>query len=285
MVDSRDQVVVYTPESPLRHPAAFLREMGTDLLASRALAWRLAQRDIQAQYRQSWLGIVWAFVPALAIAIGLTAASDANIVNLGATPMPYPAYVLLNMTLWQVFAGSLRAPLNSLNSSRVLFVKLKVPVEAAVLAGIGKLLFDFAIALVLVAAAFAYFRIAVSWWSITALVPLVHLIALGTAIGLFLAPVGTLYTDVQRLLTFALPAWLFLTPVVYSPPQSGWFAVLVRWNPVTPMLVTLRECLTGGPWSQIGPFLAVSAVAFVALVIAWIFARLSLPIIAERMSS
>jgi lipopolysaccharide transport system permease protein len=55
--------VVYTPESILRRPRELFRQMWRDLLASRELAWRLIVRDISAQYRQSFLGVAWAFLP------------------------------------------------------------------------------------------------------------------------------------------------------------------------------------------------------------------------------
>jgi hypothetical protein len=55
-------VTVFTPDSSLASPAKMLREMWRDLLASRELAWRLAVRDISAQYRQAFLGILWAFI-------------------------------------------------------------------------------------------------------------------------------------------------------------------------------------------------------------------------------
>ena len=56
-------VVVYTPESQLRRPGVLLRSMWRDLKASRELAWRLFVRDTSARYRQSLLGVLWAFVP------------------------------------------------------------------------------------------------------------------------------------------------------------------------------------------------------------------------------
>ena len=47
---------MYTPESPLAHPAKLWSEMLADLWAGRELAWRQVKRDISAQYRQSVLG-------------------------------------------------------------------------------------------------------------------------------------------------------------------------------------------------------------------------------------
>jgi len=49
---------IYTPASPLAQPGLLWREMRQDLWAGRELAWRLAVRDISAQYRQSALGVL-----------------------------------------------------------------------------------------------------------------------------------------------------------------------------------------------------------------------------------
>ena len=43
---------VYTPDSELLSFGRLLRNMGTDLLAARELAWRLLVRNLSAQYRQ-----------------------------------------------------------------------------------------------------------------------------------------------------------------------------------------------------------------------------------------
>ena len=44
-------VIVYTPDSSLASPWRMIRTMFRDLVASRSLAWRLAVRDLSAQYR------------------------------------------------------------------------------------------------------------------------------------------------------------------------------------------------------------------------------------------
>lgn len=59
---SEEHVIVYTPDSSLANPLKMAREMVRDLLSSRELAWRLVVRDISAQYRQAFLGILWAFI-------------------------------------------------------------------------------------------------------------------------------------------------------------------------------------------------------------------------------
>jgi lipopolysaccharide transport system permease protein len=116
-------------------------------------------------------------------------------------------------------------------------------------------------------------------------VALLHLIALGTAIGLFLTPISALYQDVSRALGIGLSLWLFLTPVIYSAPKQGLFATLVRLNPVTPLLVTTRELATTGIVSDPQGFWIVSILTFIGLFLGWLIYRVSMPFIIERMSA
>jgi lipopolysaccharide transport system permease protein len=279
------EVAVYTPESKVRHPWDLFKEMWHSLLASRELAWQLFIRDIKAQYRQSLLGFFWALVPPIATGIGLTVANNAKIINIGETDLPYPAYVMFSMTLWQTFTESINAPLQGVNGAKTMMAKINFPKEAVVLSKLGQVFFNFAIKLILIIGLFIWFRFPVSWEIIIAPVALIHLIALGTFIGLFLAPIGSLYQDVQKTLRFVISGWLFLTPVIYPPPKEGILSIIVNLNPATPLLVTARELATGAELSHPTGFWVASAIAIVGLLIAWIFYRLAMPFIIERMSA
>ncbi len=277
--------VVYTSESQIRHPVQLLRDMGRDLLASRELAWRLMVRDISAQYRQSFLGIFWAFLPPIITAFGLTLARNNGVINIGNTDLPYPAYVMFSMALWQTFMEAVNGPITAVNAAKPMLAKINFPREALVLAKLGEVCFNFGIKLILIVVLFLWFRISVSWTVILAPVALIHLILLGTTIGLFLAPLGALYNDVSRMLPLIMTPWLLLTPVIYPVPKQGWFATLVDWNPVTPLLVTTRELATGVNLSNPAGFWFVSAIAFLGLLLAWILYRLAMPFVIERISA
>jgi lipopolysaccharide transport system permease protein len=260
--------------------------MGRDLLAARELAWQLMVRDISDQYRQSFLGIFWAFVPPIVTAIGFTFASNANIVNVGATDLPYPAYVMFSMALWQTFTEAVNGPVQAVTAAKQMLAKINFPREALILAKVGEVFFNFGIKLILIVALFIWFRMPVSWTAILAPVALIHLVILGTLFGVLLAPLGALYGDVSKGLTFVIGIWLFLTPVVYEIPSKGGFlATLVRHNPVTPILVTARELATTGVVSNPQGFWVASLIAIVGLLLAWLVYRLAMPFVVERMSS
>jgi len=226
--------IVHTPDSLLRRPRYLLWSMWRDLLASRELAWRLMVRDISAQYRQALLGVMWAFIPPIAMALGFTLARDANVFTVGETDIPYPAYVMFNTALWQTFTDAATGPVQAIIQAKPMLARVNFPREAIVLAKLGEVGFNFAIKLILIVALFLYFRVPVGWSVILAPVALVHLILLGVLVGVLLAPIGVLYQDVSKSLNMVMGFWLFLTPVIYPVPTEGAFGVLVAWNPVTP---------------------------------------------------
>lgn len=277
--------VVHTPESTLRHPIQLFKQMWRDLLASRQLAWRLMVRDISAQYRQSFLGIAWAFLPPVVTAAGFTLAKDANVINIGTTDIPYPAYVIFSTALWQTFVEALNGPIQAVTAAKPMLARVNFPREAIILAKLGEVFFNFAIKLILIVALFFWFHVPVSWTVILAPVALINLIMLGTFIGLLLAPLGILYQDVSKGLTMITGFWLFLTPVVYPVPSEGTFGLLVKLNPVTSLLVTTRELATVGVLSESYRFWVVSVIAFFGLLLAWVVFRLAMPFVIERVSS
>ncbi|VEP16966.1 ABC-2 type transporter superfamily [Hyella patelloides LEGE 07179] len=277
--------VVYTPESKIKRPLLLFRLMWRDLLASKELAWQLMIRDIKAQYRQSFLGVLWAFLPPIFMAVGFTLAGESNVISVGKTTIPYPAYVMFSTALWQTFIESLNGPIQAVVSAKPMLARVNFPREAIILSKLGEVGFNFCIKLILIFGLFIWFKVPVSWTIILAPVALIHLVVLGTFIGVLLAPLGVLYQDVSKGVNMLSTFWLFLTPVVYPIPTEGIFSILVKFNPVTPLLVTIRELATTGILTQVTGFWIVSAIAFLGLLITWIVFRLAMPYVIERISA
>ena len=277
--------ITYTPQSQLKRPRELFKQMWWDLLASRELAYQLMIRDIKAKYRQSFLGIAWAFLPSIILAFGFTLASEAKVITVGVTNLPYTAYVMFSTALWQTFVEALNAPIQAVTSAKPMLARVNFPREALILAKLGEVFFNFAIKLILITGLFIWFRIPVSPTIILTPVGLVNLVFLGTLIGILVAPFSLLYQDVSRGLTLLTSLWLFLTPVVYPVPSGGIFALLVKFNPVTPLLVTIRELATTGILTQVWGFWIVSFIVLGGIFFTWLVFRLAIPFVVERVSS
>lgn len=278
-------VTVYTPDSSLANPLTMVRDMLRDVIAGRELAWRLAVRDIRAQYRQAFLGILWAFILPLANTVTWIFLSRAGIVSVGETALPYPVYVFTGTMLWSILMDAMNAPLQQTNAARGMLAKLNFPREALLVSGIYQTLFDAGIKIALLIGALILLGINPGWNLLLFPLGIVSLILVGTAIGLLITPVGMLYTDVGRALPLLMQFLMYLSPVVFPMPKDGWAATLFQINPLTPLILTARDWLTGGQPEFLGYFLAVNFAALALLLLVWVAYRLAMPILIERMSA
>ena len=124
MTDLSSYRQTYTPVSPLATPGILWQDMLHDLWAGRELAWRLAVRDINSQYRQSALGILWALIVPLANTGVWLFLSASKVVQLSPTSIPYPVFVFTGTLLWSILIDALNAPLMQVNANKSLLAKL-----------------------------------------------------------------------------------------------------------------------------------------------------------------
>jgi lipopolysaccharide transport system permease protein len=60
---------------------------------------------------------------------------------------------------------------------------------------------------------------------------------------------------------------------------------VTKLNPVTPLLVTTRQWLTGGHLTQLGPFVIMVGITLILSFLGWIIYRLAMPHLIERIGS
>lgn len=279
--------VVYTPESQLRHPRQLARSMITDLWASRELAWRLLVRNVSGRYRQTALGYVWAFLPPVVTTLTFVFLNSQKILNVGDGDigMPYPVYVMVGSLLWQAFVDAMNSPIRLVTQSKSMLAKINFPREALILAGLGEVLFDFAIRLVLLLVVFVWFRISVPLTVLLAPTGVLTLMGLGLMFGILLSPLAVLYQDVQQGLAVITSLWFFVTPVVYATPTRWPASLVARVNPVTPLLNATRELLTTGTVSYRGGFFLVTGLTLSMMLAGWLLYRLAMPHLIERIGA
>lgn len=263
-----------------------LRASLSDLWNHRELAATLAIRDTKAKYRSSLLGLFWAVAPPILAAIGLTSARNAGMLNLGHTPIPFPAYVVMGFSLWQIFTAALTKPTLSLATARGLLSKVDFPREVIVLSELNKLIGSVGIHAALVAVVFWIYQVPIAGTAPLIVLPLAVLILLGLAIGLLLAPAALLIGDILNALPFLTGALLIITPAVYvAPDNPGLFATVVKWNPLTPVFEWSRLVLSVGFPSDLAYFGGVALGSVALFAGALVIFRVSMPVVVERWSA
>lgn len=276
-------VAVYTPEPSLQHPAVMARALGKDILAGRELAWRLFVRDLSAQYRQTVFGYVWAFLPPIAASLTFIFLNAQGIVNIPTQGIPYPAFAMMGTLLWQVFVDALNSPSQALWRAKPMLAKINFPRESILLAGLYLVIFNVGIRLVLLAAVMAWWGVVPDWGVLLFPVTLAVLIGCGSVVGLLIAPLGALYGDITKGLPIITSFWMLLTPVVYPARSEGVAGWLATWNPVSPIIETARNSLTGSEFAQLPAFVIVALVSLLLGFVGLISFRIAMPHLIARM--
>jgi len=278
-------VRVFTPESPIRHPRRMVADALRDLRVARSLAWRLAVRDISAQYRQTALGYLWSVLPAVMLTLVWVVLNKSTLVRISTGAIPYAVFALTGTIFWQLFLDAMNAPLAQVTGNRTMLVRVRFPPEALLLSGLLQVAFSFLIKLVLLGLVLAAYGGPIRWTAVFVLVPASAFIVIGTVVGVTVTPLGALYKDIQQALLAIVTPLLFLTPVVYPPPATGLIATLMRYNPLTPLFQVTRSLLYGGGDAPVARFVAVYAVALALALGGWFVLRLVMPLIVERLEA
>jgi lipopolysaccharide transport system permease protein len=277
--------VIYTPASQMRTPGLLLRSIARDIWRSRELSWRLFVRDVSAQYRQSLLGVFWAFVPPIVTSLIFVALRASNLVVLGDTDIPYPVYVMVGTILWQIFTESINAPLKSVMAAKPMLSKINFPREALIIAASYNVLYGLVIKLIVILGVLVAFDVPLTMGAPLALGPMLTIVTVGLCLGLLVTPFGILYADVATALPVVTQLLFFVTPVVYVPPPAASFRLIGLLNPVAAPLNSARELLTKGTIADPAAWLVMAGLSLAGLLVGIVVYRAALPIFIERASA
>ena len=255
------------------------------MYTSRFLAKQLAIRDISAQYRQSYFGIIWAFITPITTAFVWVFLNMTGTIRLTDTGIAYPVYAFAGTLIWSILTEAINSPMSSTKSARGILSKINFPKEALLVSGIYKLLFNSAIKVLLLFVFLGIFG--VGFHSSLLLFPFAFLgvILFGTTIGLFITPIGMLYNDIAKIISMGLGFMMYITPVVYAKPKEGMMKTLMELNTLTPLILTTRDLVVGLTPEYLTYYFVILIVCIPLLFLGLVFYRISIPIIVERLSS
>ncbi len=281
--EASDQVTHYSSRSEIRHPVQLFQNIFRDAWRGRELAWRLFVRNLRGMYRQTLLGLFWVFLPPiLNTAFWVFLRNSTDVLKTDELQINFTVYVLVGMIFWQSFIEAFQMPLNMLNKNRNMISKLNFPRESLLLVGIGEVLFDLAIRLLLLIPAFVYFQVTVPITILLMPLALLALVLLALGLGLLILPIGSLYQDVSRFISVALPFWMILTPIVYPVIEGS----PLNWiNPAAPLLVVARDWTLMGGTEFVQSGLIYGLAAVPVFLLGLLVYRISIPLLIERMTA
>jgi len=219
----------------------------------RDLWWQFTVRTVEARYRGSYLGILWAVLnPVLMLGIyyvvfGLIFSGHFRDPGIE-TRTDFAMAMFLGLTFYMLIADTLgSAPLLIIGNTN-LVKKVVFPLEVLPLAQSGGLWLNLAIGLVLALGGALVFGSGFSLAGLAWLpVILIPLLMLSAGLAWLFAALGVFFRDLAQAMPFIAQVILYSSAVFYpvSRIPSGLWAVL-KWNPFLQTVVLAREVVLWG---------------------------------------
>jgi lipopolysaccharide transport system permease protein len=233
----------------------------------------LVRRSLMVRYRQTAVGATWAILQPL-LMMAVFTVFFGILAHVSSEGVPYPVFVLVGLTIWQVVGkvlneGSLSVVGNSGLVNKIYFPRAYFPIASA----LGSLV-DLAFGLLALGVLLVIYRIVPGWPIV--LVPVLVAIALLAALGVsfWLSALNVSYRDVAQLLPFLTQVWMFISPIIYSgqliPPE---FRHLYWLNPIALVVDGLRWAIAGTVAPPLDEWLEGVLVAAVMLASGYVFFR------------
>lgn len=237
------------------------RQYWWDLWRYRELFFILAWRDVAIRYKQTVIGLAWAFVRPFMTMVVFTIVFGklAKLPTEGAAP--YAVLVFAGLLPWTLASSILNDASGSVTGnaqlvSKVYFPRLIIPL-ATVLVG----LIDFCVSLVILAGVLAWYGMMPDWHIL--LLPVFVVLAVLVAIGpaLWAAAMIVKYRDFRFVIPFAVQVGLYVSPVGFSAKiiPSEWL-LLYSLNPMVGVIDGFRWAILGGESPLYLPGFALSLV-------------------------
>lgn len=224
----------------------------TSLYSQRALIWAFANRDFSTRYRSSVLGWAWSLIQPLATLIVFSAVFSI-VFRIQAPPLggegertSYAAFLFTGIVTWGLFSGLLNLSMSQLKSNGELLKKVQFPAWAPILGASIVQLVQFALEMVVLIAMFLFLG-NIGWTWLVAIPILIGALLFSQGVGLMLSILNARFGDVQYIVTVALGALYFLTPILYPismiEGQSELLSWVIKLNPMTWYVEGMHEVM------------------------------------------
>jgi lipopolysaccharide transport system permease protein len=279
------QVTIYRPNQ--RHALGFFKTwavMSKNIINSRELIWQLFKRDFFAAYKKSFIGMTWIFIAPIMGIVSWIFLNMTGMLHPGEVGIPYPAYVLIGISMWGLFMGFFNAARATLSAGQALVMQVSYPHEALLFKQTAQHLATFLISFLMNILILIGFKVIPSWEIVFFPLVVLPLFFLGAAIGLITSMISIVAVDISRIINMGMGLLMYVTPVIYSDKVNSAFAKsIIKWNPLTYLVCSARDIIIYGRLYDFGGFFICAGISFLIFLISWRLFYVSEDRIIERM--
>jgi ABC-type polysaccharide/polyol phosphate export permease len=257
----------------------------------RNLIANLAQRDLKARYKRSFIGWFWSLInPAVTLAIYTVVfgyflsgrAPEIGNPDIDEFFGSFALYLFCGLVLWNLFSGVITTLIASFSSAGPLLTRTYFPPEAPMVAGLSTVLLQALIEVGILL--FIMVLLTNISWTWIVLVPVVALMAcFAFGLGMVVGLMNVRFRDVGYLVGIGLQVLFYSTPIVYPltlVPERA--QDILRFNPLSHYVNAIRQSVYALELPTATNWLVMVTTAAASLVAGWyVFSRWAPSVIEE----
>ena len=265
-MDKAKQIPIY---DSARQGSPAIEEMRS-VLKYRYLIVQLIRRDILTRYKRSSLGVAWTMLNPLGTMLILTIVFSRAF---GGSQEGYAAYVLSGLIAWNFFAQSTNAATLHLVWGGSLLKKIYIPRTSFAVSATGTGLINLLLSLIPLLLVMLIIRVPIRWTIIFMPIPILFLAMFALGIGLLISTMAIYYADIAEMYQIFLTAWMYLSPVIWSPEilPEVYRLWITKLNPMYYLIELFRMPIIYGQVPDINLLLISAGIATITLFAGWMF--------------
>ena len=240
------------------------------VLKYRYLIVQLIRRDILTRYKRSSLGVAWTMLNPLGTMLILTIVFSRAF---GGSQEGYAAYVLSGLIAWNFFAQSTNAATLHLVWGGSLLKKIYIPRTSFAVSATGTGLINLLLSIIPLLLVMLIIRVPIRWTIIFMPIPILFLTMFALGIGLLISTMAIYYADIAEMYQIFLTAWMYLSPVIWSPEilPEVYRLWITKLNPMYYLIELFRMPIIYGQVPDINLLLISAGIATFTLFAGWMF--------------
>lgn len=243
--------------------------------------WLLSSRDLRVRYATSWLGYLWSILDPLLMSL-IYWFVFTQVFERTVGEQPYIVFLITALLPWVWFNSAVGDLTRAFNRDSKLVRSTSIPRSIWVNRIVFSKGVEFLCSLPVVAGFAIFSGATVSWQLLWVLAAVLLQAALLVGLGLLIAPLCTLYTDLERTTRLILRVLFYASPIIYGVSDlPGAFKDLAMFNPLFGIFSLYRVGFFADQWNTA----AVVGSVIVTLVIlvsgAYVFRRLEPAVLKE----
>lgn len=273
----------YEPDNSIKKGYfSLFGEIFRELKSNTWLTFQFFKRDFLAIYKQSFIGVLWAFIIPL-ISVGtFVLLNRAGIFNIGTINVPYAVYAVLGISIWQLFSTGLLSTSNSLVKAGSMIIKINFSKKTLVIAALGQALISFLVQFLLVVILFFIYNYSPNLYILLTPILIIPIILFTLGFGFILSLLNGVFRDIGNILSVLITFLMFLTPILYSTPTKGLIAGITKYNPLFYLVAFPRDIILFGESAHIVGFTISTIISILVFIICIVIFHLAETRVAER---